>query len=442
MKKQYKNIIIGAGITGLSAAFYLEDDYLLIESEKRCGGMFNSIKKNGYFLDFGERFIRIDAGRKKCFNEIFGKDFFRKNKLYSQICLRNKRFWYPFQYNLYGMEKRKLDICIAEARKACKGKKKNKNFREWMLSNFGRGIVEAFMGPYNRKIWCEDPSRMSCDWFYSDNVVPSDGIDKIVKGAVRSFEERGGSDTLPIRYYPGNGGASSVPEFMEKRLRGPILYDSKVVKIDPDRKKVFTEKGDEIKYTNLISTIPLTELVKMVSPAQKDLKVWSEKLKYNSVLCIWVAIKREIREKCHWIYFPERKYGFSRLYFQQNFSPKVTPEGRAAIGAIFTYRGRKPPLPELKKELIEQLIRLKVLESERDIDFIEHVNMKYGFCIPLIGTAELSEKIRNRLKEKNIFSIGRYGEWKYSGMEHALTDGRSIAHFLEGGAGSNDQEIR
>ena len=42
--EKYKNIIIGAGITGLSAAYYLDKDYLLLEAGGSPGGNFTSIR--------------------------------------------------------------------------------------------------------------------------------------------------------------------------------------------------------------------------------------------------------------------------------------------------------------------------------------------------------------------------------------------------------------
>ena len=430
MKKEYKNVIIGAGTTGLSAAFYMKDDYLLIESEEKCGGAFTSIEKKGYFLDFGERFIRIENSEKKNFDEIFGENFFSESKLRAQIHLKNKRFWHPFQYNLYGMEKKRLDFCINEAKKVCGKKAIPKNFQEWISLNFGRGIASAFMIPYNRKIWCEDLSKMSYDWFYDNNVIPAGDISKIAEGASKSFDERGGSEFFQTRYYPKARGASAVPEFMEKKLKSPILYGSKVTGIDSERRIVFTQKGDSIGYRNLVSTIPLTELVNMTMPLQGQLEGWSKKLKHNSVLCIWVAVKREVSEKCHWVYFSEKKHEFARLYFQHNFSSNVAPKGKSIIGAVFTYRRKNPQVSRLKEQLVKKLIELNILENEKDIDFIDYINIKYGFCTPLLETAELSKKIRDRLKERDIFSIGRYGEWKYSGLEHAIGDGKKIASQL------------
>ena len=38
--------------------------------------------------------------------------------------------------------------------------------------------------------------------------------------------------------------------------------------------------------------------------------------------------------------------------------------------------------------------------------------------------------MREFLLKHDIHSIGRYGEWKHSGTEHAIDDGRRIAQKL------------
>jgi len=52
--------IIGAGITGLTAAFRLKQlgiDVVVYEAEQRVGGVIRSIRKNGYLAEFGPNSI-------------------------------------------------------------------------------------------------------------------------------------------------------------------------------------------------------------------------------------------------------------------------------------------------------------------------------------------------------------------------------------------------
>jgi len=51
-----KIVIIGAGLTGLSAAYHLEkrgfSDYLLFEKEPSVGGLCRSVQQDGFTFDY------------------------------------------------------------------------------------------------------------------------------------------------------------------------------------------------------------------------------------------------------------------------------------------------------------------------------------------------------------------------------------------------------
>src|SRR6478736_406880 len=56
-------IIIGAGISGLSAAWHLQKkgiDYLVLEATSAPGGYIQTVEKNGFLLDIGPNSILCD----------------------------------------------------------------------------------------------------------------------------------------------------------------------------------------------------------------------------------------------------------------------------------------------------------------------------------------------------------------------------------------------
>lgn len=60
MNKQYEIVIVGAGLAGLTSAVYLSRagySVLLIEKSEHCGGLLNSIERDGFVFDTGARSI-------------------------------------------------------------------------------------------------------------------------------------------------------------------------------------------------------------------------------------------------------------------------------------------------------------------------------------------------------------------------------------------------
>ncbi|MFX1327937.1 MAG: phytoene desaturase family protein, partial [Promethearchaeota archaeon] len=66
-------IIVGAGMAGLTAAAYLSragHDVLLIEKNETCGGLLNSIQKDGFVFDTGPRSIEDSGAVRPLLNDL------------------------------------------------------------------------------------------------------------------------------------------------------------------------------------------------------------------------------------------------------------------------------------------------------------------------------------------------------------------------------------
>lgn len=66
------DLIVGAGISGISYANFTKNDFLLIEKENESGGYCRTIKRNGYVWDYSGHFFHFQhPDTKNMFAEIY-----------------------------------------------------------------------------------------------------------------------------------------------------------------------------------------------------------------------------------------------------------------------------------------------------------------------------------------------------------------------------------
>lgn len=423
--KKIEIVILGAGITGLSMALALKNnDYAVYEKDSSVGGMCKTEEYDGFLFDYAEHFVRLDNNEVKQIVSTLLKENLESHKLNSAIFLKNCYVNYPFQTNLFGLPPKIVKECLIGYIEAYYSKKTiPKNFEEWIYQSFGKGIAEYFLMPYNEKIWTVHPSEMTIDWFFNNKVIPTGSLEKVIEGAL----ERKESNDI-VRWYPKKGGIKSLSESFISHIKNLNLR-KKAVKISLSEKRIDFEDGDYVEYNTLINTIPLPELIKIMTDVPKDVKKAADMLKYNSVLCVNFGIDRKGISDRHWIYFPEEEYIFSRVYFPMNFSPHMVPDGKSSISAIITYSENKPLVEaNIKNRVIKDLIRTKILNENDKILVCETLNINYGFNIYDDKKNNNVNKILRFLEDKNIYSIGRYGRWEYSGIEHSILESKELAN--------------
>lgn len=108
-------IIIGAGPTGLSAAYHAGKDSLLLEKNDRVGGWCRSIEANGFTFDY--------AGHIMFSNDSYVQDLY-KILLGDNVHWQDREAWiyskqvytrYPFQASLYGLPSEVIEECLMGA---------------------------------------------------------------------------------------------------------------------------------------------------------------------------------------------------------------------------------------------------------------------------------------------------------------------------------------
>jgi len=428
-----KIVIIGAGLTGLSTAYHLEKngfyDYEIFEKEAETGGLCRSVRQDGFTFDFTGHLLHINDPYFQSFiQDIVGFHNLNQIERRSFIYSCNTYTPYPYQMNLYGLPAPIISDCICGFVARKKSAKKVKTYYQWILKNFGSGFGNHFFFPYQRKIFDYDIRKISSSW--TSRFVPSTCLQQIIQGSLAPNPKPNIGYNSKF-FYPKKGGINSFVSCLEKKITNKIQKGACLKTVDMKHKKLEFKNGDIQKFDILISTMPLkTLLCSLKEKTTTSLHKAAKKLRCNAVVNFNLGISiPQISDK-HWIYFPEEKFPFYRIGFGHNFSTNMAPFGNSCLYGEFahTHRTKQFVSEKLKQSLIatKQLLNL----TKRDIVTEKIISIPYAYVIYDLWREKHIGSIHNLLNENQIYSIGRYGAWKYASMQEAILDGKEMADIL------------
>lgn len=426
-------VIIGAGLTGLSAAYHFEKkgfyDYKIFEKEETIGGLCRSIYHEGFTFDFtGHLFHASDPYFKSFLNDIVGNEHLytinRKSFIYSQKTYTP----YPYQIHLHGLPKKTIVDCITNFAQRKQSKAQSKSFKSWVLNHFGSGLGRHFFFPYQKKIFDYNINKLTASW--TNRFVPKTSLEQMISGALDdTFKPAVGYNAH--FFYPKQGGIFFGIQQLARHISNPIHTSFCVKAIDLQNNVISFTNGHTEPFKQLITTMPLDQLLACLKEKSRtSLKQAVPKLLCNSVINFNLGIGHKNISKKHWIYFPEKQYPFYRIGFPHNFSEHTTPSGCSSLYGECSYL-RKSTY-QRKKTLNNALTEVKKVLSITDAEVITEriIDIPYAYVIYNSWRDKYVPKLLTQLKKQSVYSIGRYGGWKYASMQEAFLDGKHIADLL------------
>jgi len=422
-----QTLIIGAGLTGLSAAYHLRGGYLITEATNEVGGLSGTINYKGYKIDHAIHIMYFKSDWVyEWLTKTIGIKFYKKERL-SKVWMNHKFISFPIQFNLseFSFSKRlKIFFLILISRLRI-FKLDKKIFINWAMNNFGSLLTETFFKPYNQKLFGNNIEELTTEWM--GDYIPSPSLKLIWKGLFNLNKNKVGRNSF--FYYPKNGGIGEVAIEIKNKLNGSILYNEYLNSINIFEKIAYYRSGLKVKYDFLITTIPLDKFLEKVEKLPIEIKLQTRLLKSNPITLLHIMIKRKsIGGDLHWVYFPDISIPFYRITFSHNLSQNNCPPDCSAL--TLEFGGIVYDKDEMIKKCFEILIEAKLLnrvdiESEYLWEYFDDGYVFYDHNITKVRPLLL-----NFLQQNEIYSIGRYGNWEYSNMESAIIQGKETAERM------------
>jgi protoporphyrinogen oxidase len=411
---------------------------VIVEKEMSVGGLARSYRLKGYTFDLSGHLLHLHHEDTRRFIDRLLPGKFNLCRRNAWIHSHGVDTRYPFQGHLHGLPGPVIRECLDGLARARRTHGRGPiptstrlTFKQWCLRVFGPGISRHFMIPYNEKLWRTSADRMTPDW--CGPFVPVPDLKDVQEGALR---DRPASYGYNVTFrYPREGGIRILADALAAPLTG-LRLGSVIREVRWKEKAAVLDTGERLSYSRLVSTLPLPDLLRRLRPFPEPLRDALECLRWASVLCANIGVRRPRVSDKSWIYFPERKFPFYRVGFPANFSPRVAPPGCSSLYVETSFRPGHIPRDRaaraaLLRDIRQGLVAGGILTRRDHWDVAHLVDMPCAYVIYDEHRPGALRRILPWLERQDILSTGRYGGWKYSFMEEALRDGRAAARWAE-----------
>ncbi len=416
-----------AGI-GAAHRFYADGiPSVIYEKNTYYGGHTASFKDDkGFVFDDGPHVSFTDDRR---IRELLAESV---NHEYEKVRYGVNNYWrghwikHPAICNLYGLPP---DLIVNILRDFIQSEQKGsgeiKNYEDWLFAAYGEKYARTFSMEYTLKFHTTTAANMTTDWLGPRLYRPK--LEEALFGSV--------SATTPDYHY--------VTEFRYPSYDGFVSYFNlflrqaemqlghEVKSIDPKKKQLQFSNGVVAPYDGLVSSIPLPDLVPLITGVPGDVLEASQKLACSACVLVSIGVDREEISENTVTYFYDQDICFTRLSFPHLMSPNNVPPGTGSIQAEVYFSKKYRPFDGSPQDWIEPVIadlRRCGLILEQDRILIASAKLcPYANVIFDLDRQANLKVVHGYLDDVGISYCGRYGDWGYLWTDESFKSGENAA---------------
>lgn len=421
--------ILGGGLAGISIAAHLKHDCEVLERESRGGGHCQTVQEQGFTYDAGGPHIIFSRNQQMVDYMVSLLDGnVHRARRNNKVFYGGRYVKYPFENGLYDLDPKDRFECLYHYLRNDYPPPRS-NFKEWLYHNFGKGLAEKYLIPYNEKVWNVPAEQLGLEWV--EGRVPKPPLEDVVKAAV-GVETEGYTHQLYFNY-PLHGGIESLPRALERRVRR-IVSDFTVEHIWTERGQWCVTNGATTRrYSELISTIPIQELAHALDGTPVEVLEAVDSLRYNSLITVAVGLSSAKLPDYTAIYVPDPEIRFHRLSLPAVFSPHNAPVGRSIIQAEITTNPG-----DGTHELSDEEILADVIGDLESMDLVRPAEVcygrvlrtKYGYVVQDHTCRQNLNIAKAYFEQIGIPLCGRVAEFEYINMDVCIERARKVAERL------------
>ncbi len=439
--------IIGAGPAGLTAAHVLckgGAHVTVLEADPTTvGGISRTVVHKGFRFDIGgHRFFSKSREVEDFWTEILPKDMLDRPRS-SRIYYDGKFFSYPLKplEALTKLGPVEAALCVASYAKARLNPVPDpKNFEDWVVNQFGERLFRIFFKTYTEKVWGMNCREISSDW--AAQRIKGLSLSTALFSALRTrgptTDRSGVIKTLIDTFRYPRLGPGMMWEACADRVReggGNILMGRRVegCSFDSESRRYRVEyraaggESERIEVDHVISSAPLSELVRGLAPALSDETLAAAAaLKYRDFLIVALMAKDEGAFSDNWLYIQDESVLVGRIQNFKSWSPEMVPDSTlAAYGCeYFCHQGDglwTKSDAELTLLAKREMASIGLLREGAVLDSAV-VRQPKAYPVYDSKYQRHVETIRRELSVRfpGLYAVGRNGMHKYNNQDHSM----------------------
>lgn len=414
-----KVAIIGAGISGMSAAHFLKEnhDITIFEKDSKPGGLIKCRRINGSLFHTcgGHVFNSKRQDVLDWFWSKFNKEVeFTKTDRNSCVfmdkndtSLEHDNIPYPIENHMYLFDEDVQKVFYEDLDEIDRVKGFNAKFTDYdsfgdfLRWRFGKTLYNLYFQPYNEKVWRRDLTTVPMSWM--EGKLPMPTTKEMRDNNANKVEEK--SFVHSTFWYEKNDGSQFIADKLAEGLN--IKYGVEINDIQYVEGKwiVSGEAFDIVFFCGNIK-----DMIKMIKGVDVEAyKVPVDALEYHGTTAVFCEIDKT---PYSWIYQPSRRHESHRIICTGNFSQTNNDasisDGRITATIEFT--------DEIGKEdILDNLKRIPLHPK-----YIDHIYNQYTYPIQDANTRGMIKELKSVLAPCGFYFTGRFADWEYYNMDVAI----------------------
>ena len=431
-----KVIVIGAGISGLTAAFYLMRqgcEVEIFEKEDRAGGVIQTIRQDGYLFEKGPNSFLDNAPDtlELC------RDLKLENEFLKQSMHGNDRFVFldgelhnvPMGPGgliktklLSGKAKRRL---MTEIFRGANRSKEDESLASFVRRRLGDEVLTNLVTPFVSGVYAGDPEKLSLRGTFPILYDLERDHGGLVRGVLaKVFKRKKGADAGKEKPRPKNlcsfiDGMETNTQAMTKALGDRLHLQSPVTAIQPEAEGGYSitvdGAADKINAQAVILAAPAYSAADMLKPLMPDSADYLGAIPYNALSLVGMGYSRDaIARQCNGFGFLSPRGQAIRILgsiWNSSLFPRRAPGGCCSF-SVFIGGGLDPAAFQLSDDEISVQIKkdLKIAIGAQGEPEIQRI-FRWKQAIPQypVGHVEQIEALNNQLtNHPGLHCIGNY----------------------------------